>query len=524
MKPTLVASMTTPPSADGAEIRRLPDRVGYLEVRADLVGEIDPDWLRERFAGELIYTLRSRAEGGLFEGGKKRRRDRFVGAAPEYDLVDLEGDRDLDDELLAAIPKSKRLISWHGPPSASGELQDRFEALAATDARFYKLIPEARQAIDAVGPLALLRSLGRDDVVAFASGDGGAWTRMLAPRLGSPLVYGSLSEVPAAPGQLTVERLIADYGLPELPAAEGLFGIVGRPVRGSLSPRLHNRAYRALGIRALYVPFHAESFGDFWLDLVESGTLDGLGIPLWGLSVTAPYKEVALSVAAVSSPRAQHIGAANTLVLRGQIWEAASTDPEGVVLALRHAGVEIRGAAAAVVGCGGAGKAAAVGLQMAGADVTLVNRGEERGRKAQVELRLPFVPLAHLDPADFRILVQATSLGSRDDDPLPFDPGALAAGAAAVDMVYGAEPTRLVREVRAAGGVAVDGREVLMHQALDQFRLMTGCELEEPLARQILGLDSVGAPSARHGVGASPAHDQTLARLLRDDSTEERRM
>ncbi len=505
MKPTLVASMTTPPSADGAEISRLPEGVGYLEVRADLVGDLDPDGLRERFAGQLIYTLRSRAEGGSFEGGKKRRRLRFTEASAGYDLVDLEAERDLGTELLAAIPEDRRLISWHGPPAALTELQGRLETMEETAARFYKLIPEARQAIDAVAPLALLESLDRDDVVAFASRDGGAWTRMLAPRLGSPLVYGSLGEVPAAPGQLTVERLMTDYGLPELPAADGLFGIVGRPVMGSLSPRLHNGAYRALGIRALYVPFHAESFGDFWLDLVEAGILDRLGIPLWGLSVTAPYKEVALSVAAVSSPRAQHIGAANTLVLRDQIWEAASTDPEGVVLALDHAGVDIRGAAAAVVGCGGAGKAAAIGLQMAGADVTLINRGEERGHKAEVELRLPFVPLTELDPGDFRILVQATSLGSRDGDPLPFDPGALADGATVVDMVYGAEPTRLVREVRAAGGVAIDGREVLMHQALDQFRLMTGCQLEEPLARKILNLDDLGAPSARSDRGAPSA-------------------
>ncbi len=485
---TLVASLTTPPSADGEEIRRLPEEVGYLEVRADLVGDLDPDWLRQRFDGGLIYTLRSRAEGGSFEGGRKRRRRRFSHAVARYDLIDLEGDRDLDPELLTRIPESQRLISWHGPPSSQDELQDHFEHLATTGARYYKLIPEARQAIDAVAPLALLGSLRRDDVVTFAAGDGGAWTRMLAPRLGSPLVYGSAGEVPAAPGQLTVERLITDYGLPQLPAADGLFGIVGLPVRHSLSPRLHNSAYRALGIHALYVPFHAESFGDFWLDLVEPGTLDSLGIPLWGLSVTAPYKEVALSVAAVSSPRAQHIGAANTLVLRGQLWEAASTDPEGVVLALRHAGVEIRGAAAAVVGCGGAGKAAAVGLQMAGAGVTLINRGEERGHKASMELGLPYLPLAELDPGRFKILVQATALGSRDDDPLPFDPGALAPGAAVVEMVYGTGPTRLVREVRSAGGVAIDGREVLMHQALDQFRLMTGCELEEPLAREILGL------------------------------------
>ncbi len=142
-----------------------------------------------------------------------------------------------------------------------------------------------------------------------------------------------------------------------------------------------------------------------------------------------------------------------------------------------------------MVGCGGAGKAAAVGLQMAGAEVTLVNRGEERGHKASMELRLPFLRLSELDPGRFKILIQATGLGSRDDDPLPFEPVALDAGAVVVDMVYGARPTRLVRESRSRGILAIDGRDVLLHQALDQFRLMTGCALEESLAREVLDLN-----------------------------------
>lgn len=490
-KTTLVASLTTPPSTEGEEIRRLPPEVGYLEVRADLVESVDPDWLRDRFAGELIYTLRSRAEGGGFQGGTRSRQRRLHQAAETFDLIDLEGERDLEDELLADLPPAKRLISWHGPPTPLAGLMSRFEQLAATEARFYKLIPEAKQAIDATRPLALLKALQRDDVVAFAMGDNGIWTRLLAPRLGSPLVYGSLGEVAAAPGQLTVKRLMADFGLPRMDPAEGLFGIVGKPVMHSLSPRLHNGAYAELGVPGLYVPFHADSFGDFWLDLVEAGSLDGLGIPLWGLSVTSPYKEVALAVAGHATSRAQYIGAANTLVLRGNVWEAESTDPEGVVLALRHAGVEIEKVPAAVVGCGGAGKAAAVGLQAAGAEVTLVNRGAERGRKASMELRLPFVPLADFDPGDFAILIQATALGHREDDALPFAPERLQPGATVVEMVYGGRSTRLARAARELGHLAIDGREVLMQQALDQFRLMTGCTLEEPLARKILELDDL---------------------------------
>ncbi len=485
----LVATLTTPPSDSGKELRELPEGVDYLEVRADLIGKIDPDWLRDHFSGQLIYTLRSRAEGGDFEGGRQSRRRRLAGSAEAYDLVDLEGQRDLAPELLVDVPAQKRLLSWHGPPTHLTELRSRFEQLAATEARFYKLIPSAVQSGDGLRSLALLRSLGRDDVISFTAGDVGAWTRVVAPRLGSPLVYGALGGVPGAPGQLSVQRLVDDYALPWLPRAKHLYGIAGRPVLHSLSPRLHNGAYRALGVAALYVPFHVESFGDFWLEIVEAGGLDALGIPLAGLSVTSPYKEVALAVSGVSSPRAQHIAAANTLVRdTDDVWVAETTDPEGVSRLLETHGVEIAGRTAAVVGCGGAGKASAYGLELAGARVTLVNRGRQRGEHAAEEMQLPFVPLAEFDPAGYEIVVHATALGHHPQDELPFRPERVRDDAAVIDLVYGTSPTRLINELRALGRLAFGGRQVLLHQAFSQFRLMTGKELGEPLARELLGL------------------------------------
>lgn len=488
-KTKLVATLTAPPSESGEELRGALEDVEYLEVRADLVGKIDPDWLRDRFPGKLVYTLRSRSEGGAFEGGKESRRRRLAAAARSYDLVDLEGRRDVFDELLAEVPPEKRLISWHGLSTHLADLHDRFERLASTPARFYKLIPTATREGDGLRPLQLLSSLKRDDVIVFASGEVGAWTRLVAPRLGSALVYGALGKTPGAPGQISIERLVRDYGLPALPEVERIFGIAGRPVLHSLSPRLHNGAYRRLGIPALYVPFHVESFGDFWLELVESEGLDLLGLPLAGLSVTSPYKEVALAVSGVSSPRAQHIAAANTLVRSdGGVWQAETTDPEGVSRLLAANGVAISGCRAAVVGCGGAGKAAAYGLELAGAEVTLVNRGRERGERAAEEMGLAFLPLAELDPAEYEILVHATPLGHRPDDELPFPVDRIGAETTVIDLVYGPSPTRLVGELRALGRRVFGGRRVLLHQAFDQFRLMTGEELEEPLAREILGL------------------------------------
>ncbi|MEM9557290.1 MAG: type I 3-dehydroquinate dehydratase [Acidobacteriota bacterium] len=493
---TLVATLTEPPSTDGDELRDLPAGVGWLEVRGDLVGELDPAWLRERFAGGLIYTLRSKAEGGAFEGGQRARRRRLGTAAGQgYDLIDLEAARDLQDEMLAEIEPSRRLISWHGPATHLTGLKQRFAELARHEARFYKMIPHAAQSGDEIRALELLFDLRRTDLVCFATGPIGSWTRIVAPRLGCPLVYGAFGDTPAAPGQLSIERLVDDFGLPALPPLDALYGIVGRPVAHSLSPRLWNGAFRVLDVRGAYLPFHVESFGDFWLEVVEAEALDALGMPLRGLSVTSPFKALALAVSGASSPRAQHIEAANTLVFHDGVWEAETTDPDGVVLSLQRAGVDLRGARAAVVGCGGAGKAAAYGLQLAGADVTLVNRGAERGERASLELRLPFVPLDAFEPARYQIVVHATGLGHEPDDPLPFDVDALAPGTAVLDMVYARRPTRLLDAVRAAGGLGVDGREMLLDQALEQFRLVTGQPLDALYARRRIGLDAPDEPS-----------------------------
>ncbi len=493
----LVATLTRAP--DESEIAALAGPASWLEVRADLAGDLEPGPLRERFGGGLLYTLRSRAEGGRGEIDPAARRQRLAAAADGgWDLVDLEGARDLAPELLDRLPAERRLISWHGPGEDLAGLRARFDAFAATPARLYKLVPATARPGQALAPLQLLDALGRSDVVAFAGGAQGAWTRPLAPRLGAPWVYGAAGGRPGAPGQPSLGRLAADYGLPALPPVEALCGVVGNPVGHSLSPRLHNGAYRELGLPLLYLAFEPERFGDFWLEVVESGVLEALGLPLAGLSVTAPFKGAALAVAGAASPRAEILGAVNTLVRRGEVWEAESTDPEGVTRPLAARGVALAGVAAAVVGAGGAGRAAAFGLARAGARVTLVNRSQEAGEEAARDLGVAFAPLAGFDPGRFRVVVNATPA-------LPFDPALLAPGTAAVELAYGrtvgtdgagdgsgesaaeAEPP-LLAAARAGGGVAIDGREVLLHQAFGQFHAMTGRHLPEALGRRLLGL------------------------------------
>lgn len=485
MDATLVATLTTPPG-DGFEAE-LAD-VAWLEIRADLVGDLPPEPLRARFHGKLLYTLRSRAEGGAWEGSAERRKRRLLDAAERFDLIDLECSRDLSPDVLKAIPAQKRVISWHGAAASPAGLKATFEKMSAADAHLYKLVPTASQSGEEIPALLLLDSLKRRDVAAFSVGPIGAWTRLIAPRLGAPVVYGALGDVPGAPGQITLRRLREDFGLPALPPVQRLFGVVGNPVLHSLSPRLHNAAYRELGLPFLYLPFHVESFGDFWLEVVESGALEQIGMPLRGLSVTTPHKEAALAVAAAPSPRAELIGAANTLVNHQEVWEAETTDPEGVVLPLRARGINLATRRAAVVGTGGAGRSAAEGLAMAGAQVTLVNRSTDNGQRAADLLKLPFVPLNEFQPSAFDLIVHATSVGRAADEPLPFPVDGLHPGTVVVDLVYRPEPTPLLAAAAARGLTVVDGREVLVYQALGQFRWMTGREMPLPTALRIVGL------------------------------------
>lgn len=494
-KVTIVASLTSIPSSQGSDLLAVAQSAEWLEVRADLVGDLNLRWLRNFFPGRLLYALRSRSSGGTFEGSQAERIRRLSNASRGYDLVELEAERDLQPELLAGVPAERRITSWYGHPPDYRELAKVFGRLSPIPSRLYKVVVRGQRSEDALGPLRLLKSLGRSDVIAFASGESGFWSRLVAPRLGAPIIFGVVSPSGGRGEEPPVCRLTEDYGLPFLPPIEEIYGIVGNPVRHSLSPRLHNAAYRALKHPALFVPFQVESFDDFWCQVVNGAGLKEVGLSVKGLTVASPFKEEALRKAGVSSPMSHRIGAANVFVRHNGHWEADTTDPEGIILAACDAGFSVKGRRAAVVGCGGAGRAMAAALDQLGARVTLVNRGEERGHLAARLLGLPFAPLSAFTVDRFSIVVNATPVG-RNDGRLPFEIAGMSEDTAVIDLVYGARPTPLVSKARAACRVVIDGRQVLRAQVSRQFRLMTGRDMPTGLIHQCLSIDSQTALAA----------------------------
>jgi 3-dehydroquinate dehydratase/shikimate dehydrogenase len=439
--------------------------------------------LRRHFRGRLIYTLRSRAEGGRAGNDQSDRLDRLKAAANQYDLINLEGDRDLSPELLARIPGDRRMISWQGSPIKLEKLKSKFARFAEVAARYYKLAPEAARSGDEIAPLSLLQSLARADTAAYATGLIGVWSRLASLALGSPLVFGAVGSVPDEP---SIVRLIADYGLPSMMPFKEIYGIAGNPVSHSLSPRLHNAGYKTLGREALFVPFHVESFSDFWDHLLSGSALHSLNMPIMGLTVASPHKELALAAAVKVSSIARDAGSANLIVRENGHWRAETTDPDIVFMSRRERGVQVNQRRAAVIGCGGAGRAIAAALDQSGAQVTLVNRGQERGSFAAGLLGLPYVPLLDFDAHGYHVVVNATPVG-RDDDAAPFRLETLADEAVVIDLVYGSKPTPLVSNSVGLGRTVIDGRDVLLTQVRRQFQMMTGRELSAGVAHAALG-------------------------------------
>ena len=442
-RPSLIATLSTAPSPNGAEVAALPATVDCVALPARFAGGLNDAWLRRHFHGAVLYEL------------------------------DVEHDRDAN--LLSRVPIEQRIVSWQGEATNVTQLQERLAEMSTVPARFYKLVNKARNVKEEFLPLHFLKSLDRSDVVAYASDGLGFWTRLIALQLGAPAIFGLVAPGPD-PSEPAITKLIQDYGLPEVKSIKELFAIIGNPIFHSLSPRLHNASYRAMNYPALFVPLRVDSFAEFWRDFVQAKQLDTFGFPINGMTVASPHKEEAFLTAKNVSAMVQQTQAANILVRNNGWWNADTTDPDIVYAASKQQNVRVNDKRAAVIGCGGAGRAIAAALVESGAGVTLINRGAERGERAASLLGLPYIPLPDFDAEGYDIVVNATPVG-RDTDEAPFKLERLNSDAVVIDLVYASRPTPLIDSTHARQQVAIDGRHVLITQVRKQFLLMTGKEM-----------------------------------------------
>jgi shikimate dehydrogenase/3-dehydroquinate dehydratase type I len=491
-----IVSLTPDCGADPlAALAAPPPGSVMVELRMDLLPDVDPAVAATSCPLPVLATLRSQAEGGHGPNEPATRTPVLRRAAEAgCALIDLEAERDLPLVRALGLDPERVVLSWHDPDGTPSDLADRCDALLAQPVRWVKIVPTTTS----VGDLARVLGLherhrrsrsGQRRLVTFGMGPVGVPSRFLAPLLGPPVMFVAWTDASAAaPGQLTAARLQAVIGHLTGPPRR-VFGVVGADVTGSLSPALHAAGYRELGLPDVLLPFSVPDITDLALLFSHAGdtALDAVGLVAAGWAVTSPYKRYAVECADVIAPRARRARAANTLVLRPGRMMAENTDADGVVGSLTAIGVDPVARPAVVLGTGGAARGAAVGLDLAGANVSL--RGRDRGRTVDVAAMIEVDALPPDTPAPpGSILVNATPLGSRPGDPPPFTPAEVTAALAVVEMVYGEAPTPLERLAVEHGVPVVSGREMLAHQGFAQFAAFTGSLPPRDAMRTALGL------------------------------------
>lgn len=254
--------------------------------------------------------------------------------------------------------------------------------------------------------------------------------------------------------------------------------VLGSPIDHSLSPTLHEAAYRALGLSDWVYGIHEVRASEL------GGFVSRLGSEWAGLSLTMPLKEVAFEVAAEVSDLAREVGAVNTLVRRDDGgWNGDNTDVYGVSQALREAGVG-HIASAMVLGSGATARSVVAGLAALGCPkVTFAVRSEarletlEQARRAGLEVEVVGLREITSRVGDSRLVIStlpenALSASALVDLFLP--QGLRMPDHLLLDVVYAGWPTPLARAFADAGARVVSGFEMLVHQAAEQVHLMTG--------------------------------------------------
>lgn len=446
-------------------VARVPGRATAIEYRLDLSEQpIAPALLMELDPRPVLATWRTAAEGGGFSGSPEEYRKLTREAYAAGATVDVEHASGLLSEAGNFADRRRIVVSFHSPFALPADWEARLAAMRETGAGAVKFVAGAAD-VPAALRIAEIQKRQSDPAVAvFPMGPGSPPGRVLSALAGASLVYGPVEQQTAS-GQIPLSDLLEVYGAGQPRTVEALFGIVGADVSGSLSPALHNALFRARGLPWLYLPLPVADFDRVRLQEVASDPA------LRGFSVTQPWKRRA-ATAGSPSEDVRATGAANTLVRGRGGWRTENTDVDGVFdpLADHDTG---EGRTAVVLGAGGAARAAIVAARKLGYEVLVSSRVDARADALAWELRVDSVAWADVAATEADLYLNATPLGTRDEDEPTVAPAILERRPLVFDCVYRRDGTETptVRAARAAGCPVVAGIQMFAAQAVRQARL-----------------------------------------------------
>ncbi|MDQ6893387.1 MAG: type I 3-dehydroquinate dehydratase [Acidobacteriota bacterium] len=464
--PAHVASLAPRDLADARRLALLvPAGAGAIEYRLDLASERIPvDSLLALDPRPVLATWRSTREGGRFTGSAEEYRSLVREAYEAGALVDVEHASGILSDPAFLRERRRVISSAHFPFGLPADATELVESMSSSGVLAAKLVAGAADLASSLA-IAGLQAVGRLGAAAiFPMGPASAPGRVLSAHLGAALVIGSV-EARTARGQLALADLLDVYGTgtPRRPGA--LFGIVAADPGRSLSPRVHNGLFRSRDLPWLYLPLPVSDF-----ERERPHELEGLPAPFHGFSVTRPWKEAAAR-AGIPSEDVRASGAANTLRFSHTRWRAENTDVDGIFdpLADHDTG---EGRSAVVLGAGGTARAAIVAAKRIGYEVAVSSRRDEAADALGAEMKIDSVAWSDLPATEADLYVNATPVGSSDDDPSAIPERVLENRPLVFDCVYRQDgETATIAAARRFRCPFVPGLAMFAAQAVRQARL-----------------------------------------------------
>ncbi len=417
----------------------------------------------------ILATCRRHQNHGKFNGSVEdqiRILDAALDAGARAVDVEIESAENAPARLEALRGKGQLVLSYHnydGTPSPESIVR----RMLRVPADGYKIVTTARKPSDNSRILAITKSHPRTPLIVLAMGEIGFPTRVLGTAWGGMFTYAApnASEGTAS-GQVSARVLRHLYRAEKFSRAAKIYGVVADPVRHSISPAVHNRAFQSLRLDAVYLPFLVQppQLKDFFT-LAEA-------LPIAGFSVTIPHKQRILRYLDVVDPLARRIGAVNTVWKKAGKWRGANTDADAVTIPLSRK-LRLSKSSVLVVGNGGAARSAAYALVGSGAKVSIVGRNPDRVRSLARACGAESLLREQVNGRKFDALVHATPLGMLPNTDACFFPGALPAELV-FDMVYNPLETTLLRHAASQGLTVISGLQMFLEQATRQFEIWTG--------------------------------------------------
>jgi 3-dehydroquinate dehydratase/shikimate dehydrogenase len=441
-----------------------------VELRLDCLKAI-PESLLSNISRPVILTFRPSEQGGYRSLTREERLAFWKTHAPRGDNVWCDLEADIANEL--SPDWSRTIVSHHDFSGVPNDLDQIYQRLAQTPARVLKIAVQANEIVDCIPIFKLIdraRNEGRE-IIAIAMGNAGIATRILGPSRGALLTYGALDDDSAtAPGQVNARTLRSLYHIERIDGDTMICGLVGLPVMHSVSPHMHNAAFADEAINGVYLPFEVKDVETFCKRMVHPRSRE-LDWNLRGLSVTAPHKQAVMNCLDWIDPDAKEIGAVNTVVVENERLLGYNTDAAGLIEPLVKRVGSLVDKNVAVLGAGGAARAAIWALRRQKATVTVFARDLDKASK----LNVPCQALSSAAFKDYEVVINATPLGSGAHvDQTPAMPQQLSGAGYVYDLVYNPIEIRLLREAAQAGCETIGGLEMLVAQAKIQFELWTG--------------------------------------------------